>query len=209
MENSFIVFLTLREISMLACNTVPGTRFRQSTFSPPVRFHIFVLTIYGENKLLMWLCLAMLSEAVKRWTFLRIVFHNPKNNRFKLFLVLINVAISSEKKCKVWQRFRAKVDFEWNLNIFTCFITLFGTCFFCSNFSLNFLSTTSSVRLLKIPATLNHRGILNKLFYERLLTHQITPQPLIKFQFFAPDHCFWKKQTFRLTKTVCWSYERK
>lgn len=54
----------------------------------------------------------MLSEAVKRWTFLRIVFHNPKNNRFKLFLVLINVAISSEKKCKVWQRFRAKVDFE-------------------------------------------------------------------------------------------------
>ena len=133
-------------------------------------------------------------------------FHNPKNNRFKLFLVLINAAIS---KCQVWQRFRAKVDFEWNLNIFTCFITLFGTCFFCSNFSLNFLSTTSSVRLLKIPATLNHRGILNKLFYERLLTHQITPQPLIKFQFFAPDHCFWKKQTFRLTKTVCWSYERK
>lgn len=42
----------------------------------------------------------MLSEAVKRWTFLRIVFHNPKNNRFKLFLVLINVAISSEKSAR-------------------------------------------------------------------------------------------------------------
>lgn len=42
----------------------------------------------------------MLSEAVKRWTFLRIVFITKKIIDSNFFLVLISAAISSEQSAR-------------------------------------------------------------------------------------------------------------